>query len=131
MHTRQTFEVTRERLIVAHVTLLQQYRLFSQRNKENLDRIQRLQNNLIKKNENELQIVRLREAHTAQNEFKTSLQEKASQGKRYKCDVKRMDKAIRMLESMVDKHENVKSGGITIETVCSPSKLKKSNLNLL
>ena len=40
------------------VTLLQQYRLYSQRNKENLERIQRLQNHLIKKNENELQIAR-------------------------------------------------------------------------
>ena len=98
---REVFEVDRERLVVAHVTLLQQYRLYSQRNKDNLERIQRLQNELIEKNESDLKISKLQEAHAAQVNFLMSLEEKCSQGKRYKCLVQRMEKTIVELEQMV------------------------------
>ena len=119
---REVFEVDRERLIVAHVTLLQQYRLYSQRNKDNLERIQRLQNELIEKNESDLKIAKLHEAHAAQVNFLMSLEEKCSQGKRYKCLVQRMEKTILELEQLVTTPDASRVAGWTsLKVIDSPS----------
>lgn len=146
LDVREIFSADRDRLIVAHITLLQQYRLFCQRNKGNLERLQRLQvrrtscplakptkmmssdtsfpaffsfrhqNSVIEKNELGLKVARLSDAHASQNSFIRTLKAKIKEMQYWKDCVRRNEKATQHIEKMIEEKARGAGRGATTKT---------------
>eukprot|EP00050_Salpingoeca_kvevrii_P000005 m.139812 g.139812 ORF g.139812 m.139812 type:complete len:321 (+) comp10000_c0_seq4:1721-2683(+) len=92
----------RESILISRVSLLQRHKLYVQRNKDQLARIQQLQNDLIKKNELDIKVLKLKHAYSAQLAFKKKLEDEVALSTVYKIACKRQERAISRFEKMMD-----------------------------
>eukprot|EP00047_Mylnosiga_fluctuans_P024008 m.150904 g.150904 ORF g.150904 m.150904 type:complete len:332 (+) comp9750_c0_seq3:1077-2072(+) len=99
--TKELFEMSNPSLAELCASLLRKHRFIEERNRELLERIQSLQNQLIRQNETEAQIFQLRKAAAAQSAVQRSLEGQLIDAAMLKTACRRQERAIAELERLV------------------------------
>ncbi|KAK7113750.1 coiled-coil domain-containing protein 33-like [Littorina saxatilis] len=95
--------LTKGDLVSRYTTLRQKLASQTTELKQYKDKVQKLQNELIKKNDKEKEYLRMSHAHASQQELLQRLQEKVNKVRRLEETCRKQEKVIEKLERIVDK----------------------------
>jgi acyl carrier protein len=117
-------------LIRRHVKLCQRFGSEVKRSREYSQRVQKLQNEIIKKNDQEKGLLKIQQAHTAQQALVQKLQEHLERSRKYKETCRQQEKVINKLEELIAKHVHDSTLGQTTDTADVVDLLRKENSQL-
>lgn len=106
---KDLFQADRHAIERSHVELVQRQKLYAQRNKDLLARVQHLQNNIIEHNRVEIDLKRVERAHVAQKAFIQSLRANCAKHGRLKSKCKLQEKVIEELERLIKQNKTTGS----------------------
>eukprot|EP00051_Salpingoeca_urceolata_P006537 m.86370 g.86370 ORF g.86370 m.86370 type:complete len:346 (+) comp14873_c2_seq2:187-1224(+) len=100
LNQQQLLQAEHPTLLRHHVGLLQRHKLCVTRNAELLQRIQALQNQLIKKQGAQVKVLELQRAREAQQAFRRTVRATLNDGAFFKAACKRQERGVRQLEQL-------------------------------
>ncbi|XP_020611309.1 coiled-coil domain-containing protein 33-like [Orbicella faveolata] len=122
--------VTHSELVQKFVLLKKKLADESSKKQELQSRLQRLQNDLIKKNEMEKEFLKLQEAHEGQQALLQKLQGKLQKATTIQDTCKKQEKVIVQLEQLLAKHGKGQYNGVSVEGSETYRTLSEENMKL-
>jgi len=122
--------VTHSELVQKFVLLKKKLADESSKKQELHSRLQRLQNDLIKKNEMEKEFLKLQEAHEGQQALLQKLQGKLQKAKTIQDTCKKQEKVIVQLEQLLAKQGQGQYNGVSVEGSETYRTLSEENMKL-